>query len=125
MLKAIAVGAILLAIAFLGFSAFDRRVAINYYRIDDSRTIALGVTSGPGGWAHLTTLSDTPTSLIVSVNVLSLPLPAAGGDRVEITIRIPGDIGARKVIDASYGGEVLKVCGNINDPYSPCPSQAP
>jgi hypothetical protein len=99
----------------------DRGAAIDYYRVIDDHTVAIGTASGPLTWVRVTSLSESSDSINVGVSSIAVPGPGYGGDRVEVDVTLAAPVGTRKVIDASRGVEVQPTCGSLAEPFLPCP----
>jgi hypothetical protein len=101
---------VVLAAGLVGLGAF--RAPFIYARIVDNQTLALGTTTGPMTWMGITGVTETSTSVTISVSRITAPLPGFGDEAIELTVHLGQPIGTRSVIDASSGTTVpLTKCG--------------
>jgi hypothetical protein len=102
---------VLIAVAVVVFVAIrllDRPAPIDYARLVDQQTLALGTVTGPGTWTRVTQVQETPDSVVLGVSSLQAPLPGTGDDMKELIVHLSEPIGDRPVIDANTGLEVPK-----------------
>ncbi|HEX2754185.1 MAG TPA: hypothetical protein VHM48_01905, partial [Candidatus Limnocylindrales bacterium] len=69
----------------------------------DEHSLVVGTATGPGAWTRVTSVTETPTTVTITVNALMVQLgPAAAyAVPVEITASLHDPIGDRTVIDGS------------------------
>jgi hypothetical protein len=111
--------AVLLLLVIGCAGLLDRPQPINYYRVDDDRTLVVGVTSGPGSWTRVTSVTETSTTVTVSVSSLTAPLPSAGGQIIELTVHFSDPFADRTFIDGSGSQFVIRTQCQLPDVYGP------
>ena len=95
--------AVVLALVVVAVRLLDKPAPIHYYRVIDDHTIAVGTVTGPGTWTRVSAVTETTTSITVSVSSLTAPLPGSGDDILELNVTMRDAIDGRTVIDASSG----------------------
>ena len=103
---AIAVGLILVG------RWLDRSQPIQSYRVIDDRTIAVEVDSSAPQWTRVTSVTETPDTVTVSVGSFIFPWPQAQagvGTSEELLVTLSEPIGGRRVIDGNSGVTVSQV----------------
>lgn len=83
---------------------------IQYYRVVDDRTLVVGTSTGPGAWTRVTSVSETPSTVTITVSSLQIRLGpgTAVGVPVESVAKLDDPIDARAVIDGSSGLPVVR-----------------
>ena len=95
---------IIIALAAVFVRLLDSAAFIESYRVIDDHTIAVQTVSGPGTWTRVTGVTESASSVTVSVSSLRAPLLAGtGDDLVDLTVTLRDPLGGRQVIDASTG----------------------
>ena len=94
---------IAVALIFLFVRALDQPAPIFYYHVVDDRTLIVGSVTGSGTWTRIVSVSETESSITVSIGSLRAPLPGTGGEIVELTVRLQAPLGERSVIDGRSG----------------------
>ena len=102
--------AVVLVLLVVGVRLLDRASPIDYYRVLDDHTLALGSSTGPGAWTRVTSVSETPSTVTITVSSLLVRLGpgTAVGIAVESVAKLQGPIGGRTVIDGSTGLPVVQ-----------------
>jgi hypothetical protein len=102
---AVAPAVAVLVIVLVGsVRALDRPMPIEGYRLISPSSIGLETITGPGSWTRVTGVSETSSSIMVTVNSLQAPLPGSDvGQFLELVINLDAPLGARLVIDGSSG----------------------
>ena len=98
----------LVAVAVLVVGAIrslDSPSWIFYYRVVDDHTLVVGTVAGPGGWTRVTSVTETPATVTITVSSLVVQIGAgtASGVLVESNATLRDPIGSRSVIDGSSG----------------------
>jgi hypothetical protein len=88
----------------------DSASSISYYRIVDDRTLIVGTVTGPGAWTRVTSVTETPSTVTITVSSFLVRLgPGTGvGVPVESFTNLHDPIGNRTVLDGSTGLPVLR-----------------
>jgi hypothetical protein len=99
---------VIATVLILGVAAvrsLDSPSWIYYYRVIDERTLIVGTVTGPGAWTRVTSVTETPSTLTITVSSLLVQLGpgAAVGVAVETTANLRDPIAGRTVIDGSSG----------------------
>ena len=94
---------IIIALAAVFVRPLDTAAFIDSYRVIDDHTIAVRTVSGPGTWTRVTGVTESASSVTVSVSSLRAPLPGASDDIVELIVTLRDALGGRQVIDAGSG----------------------
>jgi len=81
----------------------DHSSPIDYYRVIDSRTIVVGVGTGPTFWARVVSLTETATKITIGARSLAIPVPSTADQITEVTVVLASDVGDRQVFDAMTG----------------------
>jgi hypothetical protein len=117
------VAALVLAAGAGVFVALDRPDPIDYYRLVGDRTIVVGTITGVATWSRVSSVTETPTSVVVAVRSFRFPVPAtAAGIPIEYVVTLESPLGDRTVLDASTGGAVpeAKCIGPTPFAAAPC-----
>jgi hypothetical protein len=118
------VAALVLAAGAGVFVALDRPDPIDYYRLVGDRTIVVGSITGRGAWTRVSSVTETPTSVVVAVRSFDIPFVprAEGGLPIEYVVTLDSPLGDRTVLDASTGGAVpeAKCLGPTPFAGAPC-----
>jgi hypothetical protein len=118
------VGVVALLLVFAAYRLLDSPTWIYYYRGLDDRTLVLGTVSGPGAWTRVTDVSETPSTVTITVRSLFIQLgPAtAMGVPYESVAKLLDPLGNRNVIDGSSGLPVRRAQCPPPDVFAPvCP----
>jgi hypothetical protein len=94
---------IVIALAFGEVLLLDARAPIEYYRVVDDHTLVVGAGTGPTFWAHVTSVSETESAVVVGVSSVRVPLPSTNDQITEVTVSLRDPIGDRALVDASSG----------------------
>lgn len=88
----------------------DSASRIDYYRVSDDRTLIVGTVTGPVAWTRVTSVSETPSTVTITVSSISIQLGpgTAVGYAVESVAKLRDPIGSRTVIDGSNGLHVQR-----------------
>lgn len=86
----------------------DRPWDIETYRSADDHTILVTTSSGWLDWTRVTSVEETPTSVVINMRSFRLPLPGTGGLATEYTVTLHEALGDRRVVDGSTGLPVMK-----------------
>jgi hypothetical protein len=101
------VAALVLAAGAGVFVALDRPDPIDYYRLVGDRTIVVGTLTGVATWSRVSSVTETPTSVVVAVRSFRFPVPApAAGIPIEYVVTLEAPLGDRTVVDATTGAAV-------------------
>jgi len=100
--------AVVVAAVWALVAVYDRAQPLDYYRLVGDRTIIVGTITGRGTWTRVSSVTETPTSVVVAVRSLPIPfVPAAGvGIRIEFVITLETPLRDRTVVDAATGAAV-------------------
>ena len=99
--------AVAVLLAVVAFRLLDQPLRLESYRAVDQRTLdVLGY--GPqtwSTWTHVTGITETATSVTISVNLFVLQIGAGSSalDAVHVPIHLSAPLGQRTVIDGSTG----------------------
>jgi len=102
---------VVLVVLFATYRALDRPSWIYYYRVgDDDRTLVVGMSEGPNAWTRVTNVSETPTTVTITVSSILIQLGpgAAYAVPVERAVKLTDPIGSRTVVDGSSGQPVRR-----------------
>jgi hypothetical protein len=96
---------VLVVLVFVGYRLLDSATRIDYYRPLDDRSVAVGTTSGPGAWTRVTSVTETATTVTITVSSLFIQLGpgTAEGVAYESVARLQDPLGSRTVLDGSSG----------------------
>jgi hypothetical protein len=122
--RRLVVAAVVLVLLVASIRALDGSLSIYYYRVVDDQTLAVGTVTGHGAWTRVTGLTETPTTVTITVSsLLFQPWPGtAVGVPVESEVKLRDRIGDRTVIDGNSGLSVRRaVCLPPSYFASPCP----
>lgn len=102
--------AVALALVVAAVRLLDSTSWIYYYRVVDAQTLVVGTVTGPGAWTRVTSVTETPATITITVGSLLIQLGpgTAVGIPVESVARLHDPIGSRTVIDGSSGLPVLR-----------------
>ena len=102
--------AVALVVLVAAVRLLDGASWIYYYRVVDDRTLVVGIITGPGAWTRVTSVTETPATVEITVNSLLVQLGpgTAVGVPVESVATLRDPIGTRTVIDGSSGLPVLR-----------------
>ena len=94
----------------------DRLIHFSCYQALDRWNLVVATVSGPGAWARVTSVSETPASITIGVSSLIAPLPGTGDDQVYLTVQLRDPFADRTVIDAMTGLPVAPgpLCGPMD-----------
>lgn len=97
--------AVILVVVVTAVRLLDSASRIYYYRVIDDRTLVVGTVTGPVAWTRVTSVSETPSTVAITVSSLSIQLGpgTAVGYAVESVAKLRDPIGSRTVIDGSGG----------------------
>jgi hypothetical protein len=96
------VAVLIMALAYVRLA--DASYAVYQYRVVDDHTFQISSVTGPWTWTRVTGVTETTSSVIVSVNSISFQFaPGFGDDIVWLVVTLRDPIGDRTVIDASSG----------------------
>lgn len=82
----------------------EPNLRIDSFRVIDVQTITVTVAVDGGSWTRVTSLSEAPTTMRVTIESLEWPLPLPGTHDLvlrELSIRLSEDLGTRKIEDAA------------------------
>lgn len=102
----VATGVVVAAAAL--FAVSDRADPLDYYRPVGDRIIVVGTITGRGTWTRVSSVTETPTSVVVAVRSFHIPfVPASGvGIPIEFVLTLAAPLDGRTVVDASTGAAV-------------------
>jgi len=102
--------AVVLLLVIVAVRLLDGASWIYYYRVVNDRTLVVGTITGPGAWTRVTSVTETPATVEITVNSLVVQLGpgTAVGVPVESVATLRDPIGTRTVIDGSSGVPVLR-----------------
>jgi hypothetical protein len=83
----------------------DGATWIYYYRVVDDQTLVVGTVTGPGAWTRVTSVTESPATVTITVSSLLIQLgPGTDvGIPVESVAMLHDPIGSRTVLDGSSG----------------------
>lgn len=77
---------------------------IDYYRVVDQQIVVIGTITGAGAWTRVTGVTETPSTVTITVSSLLAPLPgSAAGNGLEFVLKLREPIAGRAVVDGSSG----------------------
>jgi hypothetical protein len=102
--------AVVLVLVVTAVRLLDSASWIYYYRVVDDQTLVVGTVEGPGAWTRVTSVSETPSTITITVSsLLFRPGPGtAVGVPVESVAKLHDPIAGRTVLDGSSGLPVLR-----------------
>jgi hypothetical protein len=86
----------------------DRPWDIESYRVLDDHTLVVTASSGWLDWTRVTSVTESTSSVVISLSSFRLPLPGTGGAATDFTVTLRDPIGGRAVVDASTGREIFR-----------------
>lgn len=97
--------ALVVVLVFTGFRLLDSATWIYYYRVVDDQTLLVGTVSGPGAWVRVSNVTETPTTVSITVTNFFIQLGpgTAEGVPYESVAKLHDPLGSRAVIDGSTG----------------------
>ena len=122
--RALVVIGLVLIVVVLSVRALDHASTIEYYRVVDDQTLAVGTAEGHNAWTRVTALDETPATITVTVSSVTIQLGPGTADAllVETEVKLHDPIGTRSVIDGSSGQPVRRAtCPPPSYFASPCP----
>ena len=75
--------AVIVAVLFTSYRLLDSHTYIYYYRVVDDQHLAVGTVSGPGAWARVTSVTETPTTVTIVVSNFYFQLGPSTGVGIE------------------------------------------
>lgn len=95
--------ALVAVLVFTGYRLLDSATWIYYYRAVDAQTLLVGTDSGPGAWVRVTNVTETPTTVTITVSSLFIQLGpgTAEGVPYESIAKLRDPLGSRTVVDGS------------------------
>ena len=86
----------------------DSAQSIVYYRLVGDRTLVVATVTGHGAWTRVTGLSETPSTVTITVSsfIVQIGAGTAEGVPVESTVTLHEPLGGRTVVDGSSGEPV-------------------
>ena len=95
--------AVVLVLVVAGVRLLDSASWIHYYRVTDDRTLVVGTVEGSGAWTRVTNVTETPSTVTITVSSFRIQLGAGTGVAipVESVVKLRDPIGSRIVIDGS------------------------
>jgi hypothetical protein len=115
---------VVVVLAFTAFQLLDSPSRIEYYRVVDDRTVAVGTVSGPRAWVRVTGVTETSTDVTITVRTFFVQLgpSTAVGINYESMVTLHAPLAGRTVIDGTSGLPVQQVrCYPPTVFASPCP----
>lgn len=95
---------LVVVVAAGGFSAFDGRVPIAYYRVIDPTHLVVGIQPGPSIWTRVASVSEDGSAVTVEVRSLRIPLAQeAGGNLIELPITLREPLADRRIVSVYDG----------------------
>jgi hypothetical protein len=90
------------------FAALDRAAPIDYYRLVGDRTIVLGALTGQVTWTRVSSVTETPTSVVVAVQSFRIQFGPGTGAAfpIELVLTLAAPLDGRTVVDAATGAAV-------------------
>lgn len=97
--------ALVAVLLFTAYRLLDSATWIYYYRVVDDQTLLVGTVSGPGAWVRVTSVTETHTTVTITVSTLFIQLGpgTAEGVPYESVAKLHDPLGSRTVIDGSSG----------------------
>ena len=100
---------LLVVLAIVSVRLADRPMPIDSYRLLGPATIGIETITGPGSWTRISGVSESPTSITISVSSLTAPLPGTDvGQFLELIVKLSAPLGTRPLIDGSSGETVSR-----------------
>jgi hypothetical protein len=92
-------------LALAGSRMLDAASPIVYYRVIDPQTLVVATSEGRGAWTRVTSITETPTTVTITVSSFWFRLGPATDEAyaVESTAKLHEPLGSRTVIDGSSG----------------------
>jgi hypothetical protein len=90
------------------FAALDRPEPIAYYRLVGDRTLVVGTTTATATWTRVSSVTETPTTVVVAVRSFRIQLGpgTAALIPIEFVLTLERPLDGRTVVDASTGAAV-------------------
>ena len=98
--------AVVAVLVVLSVRVQDRLQYFDCYVKLDRWNIAVTTATGAGTWTRVTSVSETPTSIVIGVSSLIAPLPGTGDNQVFLPVHLANPFANRTVIDALTGRPV-------------------
>jgi hypothetical protein len=100
--------AVVLVLAVAAVRLLDSGSAIFYYRVIDDRTLVVGTIEGTHAWTRVTSVTETPSTVTITVSSLRIQLFAgtAVGIPVETVVNLREPLADRIVVDGTSGAVV-------------------
>jgi hypothetical protein len=104
------VAAVVVILLITMIRLLDSASWIFYYRVVNDRTLIVGTVTGPGAWTRVTSVTERPSTVTITVSSFFVqPGPGTGvGVPVESVTNLHDPIGNRTVLDGSTGLPVLR-----------------
>ncbi len=118
------VGLVALLVVFVAYRLLDSPTWIYYYRVLDERTLAVQTISGPGASVRVTDVTETTSTVTITVRSFFIQLGPATTEGVpyESIAKLQDPLGSRTVIDGSSGLPVQRAHCPPPDVFAPvCP----
>lgn len=102
--------AVALVLVVTAVRLMDAASWIYYYRVVDDQTLVVGTVEGPGAWTRVTSVTETPSTVTITVSSVLIRLGpgTSAGVPVESVAKLHEPIGSRTVLDGSSGLSVQR-----------------
>ncbi len=101
----VAVVAVIVVVWIVVVVGLDKPSWIYQYRVADDHTLAVGTMTGPGAWTRVTDVTESPSTVTITVRsfLLEIGSRSGAGFPVESLATLRDPIGVRTVFDGSSG----------------------
>jgi len=107
--KRVAIALLVVAVVAAGaYLVLDRPWDIETYRAVDEHTLVVTTSSGWLDWTRVTSIDETPASVVINMRSFRLPLPGTGGPARDFTVVLQNPLSGREVIDGSTGLPIME-----------------
>ena len=79
--------AVVLVLVFAAVRLLTGASWIYYYRVVDDQTLVVGTVTGPGAWTRVTSVTETPSTVTITVSSLLIQLGPGRSPRYPRGIR--------------------------------------
>src|SRR5438105_1851906 len=114
---------VLIAMGVLAFQFLGSPTRIDYYRLTDDRTVIVGTGGGPNAWVRVSSVSQTPTAVTITVRTFFVQLgpSTALGHLYETRVMLDAPLDGRSILDGASGEPVRRAsCPPPTYFASPC-----
>jgi hypothetical protein len=122
LIRILVVLAVLVAVGAVGFLSVrdaGHVEPIEYYRLVEPDTIAIGTHTGEAVWTRVADVTETESGVLVVVKTWMIPfiMRPGIGYPIELTVILDGPLGDRVVIDGRLREVPRMSCDDLKDPW--------